>query len=131
MWKLFAEPESSEDLKRRQSFWDGVVDEAKRDMRTYTDRTRSSDLVAAAYSYLRANFGTDISEAYANLKQAFGVIDDKDFNLLLICDEARILCDISAIDGKIIPTNLDFNLEREIQFLTETNYPPVFEFSGV
>ena len=64
------------------------------------------------------NFGRDVCEAYANLKRAFGIFNDKDFTLLLICDEARILCDISAIDGKIIPTDLD----SEIRSPTETPY---------
>jgi hypothetical protein len=134
MWQLFAEPEYSEDLRRRHTFWGDVVGEAKRDMQRYTQRTRSSTLVSAAYSYLRANFGADLDEAYANLKQAFGVVNDKDFNLLLFCDEARILCDISAIDGKIIPTDLDFSPEREIreiQFPTQTNYFPFSNFQAL
>jgi hypothetical protein len=131
MWQLFAEPESSEDLERCQSFWNDVVRDARSELQTQAHATRNTPLVPVAYSYLRVKFGRDVREAYANLKRAFGIINEKDFTLLLICDEARILCDISAIDGNIIPADLDFNLEREIRSPTETNYPPFSNFSGV
>src|ERR1700737_4043077 len=127
MWQFFAEPESSEDLERRQSFWDNVVQEAESDMQTHACATRNTNLVDVAYLYLRANFGRDVCEAYENLKRAFGIFNDKDFTLLLICDEARILCDISAIDGKIIPTDLD---PEEIRSPTETHYPQFSNFQA-
>jgi hypothetical protein len=127
MWQLFAEPESPDDL---YDFWISVVDEAESNMRQFTRETAHNTVVTAGYSYLQAIFGINVLEAYADLKRAFRISNDKDFNLLLICDEARILCDISAIDGKIIPTDLDFNPEREVRPPTETNYPLFSNFQA-
>jgi hypothetical protein len=129
MWQFFAEPESC-DVERRRSFWDKVVHDAEKGMQKHAQATQVTKLVDVAYSYLRANFGRDISDAYASLKRAFGIVNGKDFNLLLICDEARILCDISAIDGKIITTDLDldFDPETETRRPTETNHPPFSNF---
>ena len=127
MWQLFAEPVLSEDVDRRHNFWDKVAGEAKLEMKKLAC-TREGTPSIAAYEYLRVYFGREVFDAYASLKRAFGIIDDEDFNLLLICDEARILWDISAIDGKIIPTDFDLDLKMEIHRPKEANYPPFSNF---
>ena len=123
MWQFFAEPATSEDIVNRDQFWDKVIHEAGRELRKQS--LPENNLVNAAYAYLRAVFGAEVSHAYTSLKKAFGISNDTDFTLLLICDEARILCDLSAIDGKIIPTTLDLEPEtRPIQ----TDRPPFSNF---
>jgi hypothetical protein len=122
MTQLFAEPESPDDLDRYNKFWKSVVDDAERSLRDVT-QTAHSKIPIAEYSYLRAIFGGKVLNAYADLKQAFRISKHNDFNLLLICDEARILCDILALDGQIIFTDLNFNPEKEVRSPAETNYP--------
>ena len=130
MWDIFAEPESSEDKEQCENFWANVVNAATEMMKKEACETKNTGLVNAAYSYLRAMYGTAVRDAYANLKQAFRIFSDKDFNLLLIFDEARTLCDISAIDGKIIPSEFDFNPEISNRVSHLHNFPPVLKFSG-
>jgi len=130
IWDIFAEPGSSEDEKRCWDFWDSVISAARKMMKKNLRQTEDTGLVGSAYSYLRANFGTDVCEAYTNLKQAFRISSDKDFNLILLRDEARILCDISGIDGKLIPAALDFVSEVETRSSIETSYPPFSIFQA-
>ena len=49
-----------------------------------------------------------------NLTKAFNVADDKDFDMLLIFDEARYLTDTSAIDGEHMPSNVEYQEEPNI-----------------
>ena len=128
MWEIFAEPGSPEDEELCGDFWESVVDSAEIMMKKNIHQTGNAGLINSAYSYLRANFGTEVCKAYTNLKQAFHISSDKDFNLLLICDEARRLCDISAIDGKIIPAELDFDPDMKSQSSIETAYLPFSNF---
>jgi hypothetical protein len=39
--------------------------------------------------YLAEDFGAELLDAYENLKRAFNIFDDKDFDMLFIFDEAR------------------------------------------
>jgi hypothetical protein len=54
----------------------------------------------AARRYLLEQLGSDLHKAYAELKEAFNIKDDRDFNMLLVFDEARDLVGTSAIDRK-------------------------------
>ena len=69
----------------------------------------------AARKYLAVTFGDQLRDAYSELKTAFNVVADRDFNLLLIFDEARYLTETSAIDGKHIPAGVEAeaDLQRE------------------
>ena len=64
--------------------------------------------------YLAQKFGTELLDAYESLKKAFNVVDDKDFDMLLIFDEARYLTDTSAIDGKRMPSHFDYQEEANV-----------------
>ena len=92
-------------------------------------KTRNTGLVASAYSYLQKDFGPHVREAYANLKLAFRISSDKDFNLLLICDEARTLCDVSAIDGQLIPDEYDY--ESQNRSFNQTKFFPFSNFQAL
>src|SRR5947207_1394297 len=128
MWEIFAEPGSPQDEKLCEDFWESVVKSANDMIKKNIRQTENTSLVSSAYSYLRANFGTAVRDAYTNLKKAFRISSDKDFNLLLICDEARTLCEISAIDGKTIPAELDFDPDMKTESSTETEYFPFSNF---
>ena len=67
----------------------------------------------AARRYLSEQLGPDLHDAYAQLKETFNINVDGDFNMLLVFDEARDLVDTSAIDGKKIPSGVDFDQDRE------------------
>jgi hypothetical protein len=131
MWEIFAEPESPDDKKRCENFWANVVNAATEMMKKEARETKNTGLVHTAYSYLRAIYGTAIRDAYANLKKAFCIFSDKDFNLLLIFDEARTLCDISAVDGKIIPSEFDFDPETITNSPIYTAFPPFSNFRAL
>ena len=125
MWEIFAEPGSQDDEERGEKFWEGVISRAENMMNSH--KTRNAGLFASAYSYLQRDFGPQVCEAYANVKQALHISFEKDFNLLLICDEARILCDISAVDGKPIPAEFDFE-SAESSPLKQTRFFPFSNF---
>ena len=76
---------------------------------------KSTVSAEAARKYLAATLGDQLRDAYNNLKTAFNVVADRDFNLLLIFDEARYLTETSAIDGKHIPAGVEAeaDLQRE------------------
>ena len=70
------------------------------------------------YIYLTEKFNKNFCDVYIKLKEEFNIIIDKDFELLLIFDEARFLTDTSAIDGKRIPAGIDpqeLHGERELK----------------
>jgi len=69
----------------------------------------------AARSYLAGTLGDQLRDAYSKLKTAFNVVADRDFNLLLIFDEARYLTDTSAIDGKRIPAGVEVEDESDLE----------------
>jgi hypothetical protein len=92
-----------------------------------TPQTRSScqkvkkDPVSAesARIYLAEELGADLRSAYTELKKAFKVVIDKDFDMLFIFDEARYLTDTSAIDGKLIPAGAEYQEEPDSQKASE------------
>ena len=69
----------------------------------------------AARRYLAETFGAELRDAYNNLKMAFNIVTDGDFNLPLIFDEARYLTDTSAIDGKRIPAGVEVEDEPDME----------------
>lgn len=69
----------------------------------------------SARIYLAEELGADLRSAYSELKNAFEVVSDKDFDMLFIFDEARYLTDTSAIDGKLIPAGADYQEEPDSQ----------------
>ena len=76
---------------------------------------KSTVSAEAARSYLAVALGDQLREAYSKLKTAFNVMADRDFNLLLIFDEARYLTDTSAIDGKRIPAGVEVEDESDME----------------
>jgi len=69
----------------------------------------------SARIYLAEEFGADLRSAYGELKKAFKVLTDKDFDVLFIFDEARYLTDTSAIDGKLIPVGAEYQDDSDPQ----------------
>ena len=84
-----------------------------------SENTKKSAISAESVRiYLAEKYGQELRDAYTKLKEAFNIVADKDFDLLLIFDEARYLTDTSAIDGKRIPTGVDHQElygERELK----------------
>ena len=69
IWEIIAEPGSPEDEKRCGDFWESVVRSARKMMKDNIRQTENHGLVSSAYSYLRANFGSHVRDAYTHLKQ--------------------------------------------------------------
>jgi hypothetical protein len=84
-----------------------------------SENTKKSAISAESVRiYLAEKYGQELRDAYTKLKEAFNIVADKNFDLLLIFDEARYLTDTSAIDGKRIPTGVDHQElygERELK----------------
>ena len=125
LWKIFAEPETPQEKERHRSFWDLVVKRTRDHMKSMANES-AEDVVEAAHSYLQEDFGRNVGNAYAKLKTSFRISNDQDFTLLVICDEARILCDISAVDGHSIPTELEHD-----PVSAEQSSPPFSNFRAL
>jgi hypothetical protein len=82
LWKIFAEPETPEETKRHRHFWEQVVEETRNHTKSMVDES-GDDIVEAARSYLRHDFGRELGNAYVDLKTAFKISDDQDFHLHL------------------------------------------------
>lgn len=109
LWKFFAEhPRNSTKLAE---FWKEVIADA-------TSRMIDKYEPETAEEYLTGSFGTELQLAYCRLANAFvepGVPKER-FTLLLCIDEARSLCERSAVDGRPI--------RDASRFCTEVDEPP-------
>ena len=94
MWEFFAEPPNISTEKQADMFWDEVISNA-----TDIFRTQFNTYMR----YITVDFRNKISARYEELESAFQRwVPDDNFTLILLFDEARRLCDISAYDGKKI-----------------------------
>jgi hypothetical protein len=132
MWEFFAEPQkqpqkrqSQEQLQLRvQKFWDQVVDDATSRFTAYLGR--GADQKGDPESFLRGDYVRSICKAYSDLESTFSqwVTGSESFTLILLFDEARPLCEISAYDGHPLLDNsfFDPNGARNTSKV-ETKYP--------
>ena len=111
MWEFFAEPcEGSSNLN---NFWRKVTKEAQKIAESIRDSGANCGVAEAARVYLRGDWGVLLAAVYTNLMVAFKVAkgseEEQAFMLLLICDEARTLYNVSAKTGSRMPSNSPFN----------------------
>ena len=111
MWDFFAEPsEGSSDL---DNFCEKVVKDANKIADSIMDSRAGQGVAKAARDYLRGDWCVLLAAEYSELMAAFKVAkgseEEKDFMLLLVCDEARTLCNVSAKTGGRIPFSSPFN----------------------
>ena len=111
MWNIFAEPESSKDERLCRNFWENVMQKAQTMMNKDIRQTQNTGLFSSAYSYLRANFGTNVREAYANLKQVFGISSDNYFNLFCFSTKRELSAIFPRLMGKFFLTSLNLTLK--------------------
>jgi hypothetical protein len=94
MWEFFAEPSNSLTEREVDKFWDEVISNATDIFRTNFNTHRR---------YITVDYRNKLSASYERLESAFKRwIPEDRFTLILLFDEARRLCDISAYDGKNI-----------------------------
>jgi hypothetical protein len=118
MWEFFAEPQkqprknqSQEQLQLRvQKFWDQVVDDATSLFTAYLGR--GPDQKGDPESFLKGDYVRSICKTYSQLQSTFSrwVSEPESFTLILLFDEARPLCEISAYDGLPLLDNSFFDL---------------------
>ena len=110
MWGFFAEPpEGSRDLN---NFWRRLSERPRGIAENVRDSREINGVAEAAKDYLRGDWGVCLAAVYTDLIVAFkvakGTEEEREFKLLLICDETRTLCKISKT-GSGIPFNSRFN----------------------
>jgi hypothetical protein len=93
MWAFFAEPPNSLTETKTDLFWKEVISAASALFREHFH---------ARSHYISVGYREKLSTSYDKLRSAFKRWTPEDFTLILLFDEARRLCDISAYDGKNI-----------------------------
>jgi hypothetical protein len=98
LWDYFAEPLESSNL---QLFWQHVLMDAEETMKPYTTPNRAMRYFENAYTY-------QLRDTYQTLVQSFEAVGYQgEITLVLVCDEARHLCEMSAADGSPIHEEYD------------------------
>jgi len=106
MWRFFAEPEAPF-AEMSSSFWTAVVMRAHGEFEALR---RGRDKIDWGWQYLNSSRYRDpLQSAYNDLRAAFSPYCAKgsDFMLILCFDEARVLCEYSAIDGSSIEKSVE------------------------
>jgi hypothetical protein len=98
LWRFFAQPSNKEELSK---FWTKVTKKADGILLSLKD-----DL---AIDYLKVTHPSRFARALTNLKEELAARGLKDYSMpwLFIFDEARMLCDIDALDGTPIMDEQD------------------------
>ena len=123
MWEFFAEPANAEIHTDLESFWRSVMDDATDKYKEY--HGFGVDSKGNAESFLKGEYITGMSNAYNALQSTF-LRWIPHFTLILLFDEARSLCEISAYDGKRILDDNSYDQDgsrRSSSSMNETNYP--------
>ena len=123
MWEFFAEPANAKIETTLQSFWRSVMDDATDKFKEY--RGFGDESKGNAENYLKGEYITGMSNAYNALQSTF-LRWIPHFTLILLFDEARSLCEISAYDGKRILDDSSYDQDgsrRSSSSMNETNYP--------
>jgi hypothetical protein len=98
LWDYFAEPYESSNL---QLFWEDVLTDAE-------DRMKMSTSPNRAVRYFEKEFKYQLQNTYEKLIQSFEAVGYQEkITFVLVCDEARHLCEISAADGSPIHEECD------------------------
>ena len=132
MWEFFAEPQKQtpkyqphKQLQLRvKKFWDQVVDDAASQFTDYLGR--GPDQKGDPESFLKGDYVRNICKTYSRLQSTFSqwVSEPESFTLILLFDEARPLCEISAYDGLPLLDNSFFDPNGARHTLkVETKFP--------
>jgi len=106
LWKFFAEPPNSSNLK---IFWLEVQEMAHSMLRRHPDGI-------SAHAYFQKKHTGEVQDALKQLRRCFArhQINDNSLPLILIYDEARTLCDHEAYDGaRIYQHAINFHEQKE------------------
>ena len=97
MWNYFAEPVDKSELA---GFWKGVIASVEEIVAPYQNPNAVKD-------YYTTRYGSEMTTAWKTLKNSFGRLykNEESLTVVLMCDEARRLCQISAADGSGIEIN--------------------------
>ena len=120
MWEFFAEPANAEVETALESFWRSVMDDATDKFKEY--RGFGENSLGNAESFLKGEYITGMNNA---LQSTF-LRWVPHFTLILLFDEARSLCEISAYDGKRVLDDSSYDQDgsrRPSSGMNETNYP--------
>lgn len=133
MWGFFAEAQMHDEKSRSQAesqqslrecvqnFWSSVDAHAEELFKEHSDQQNLE-------TFLKTVYGRNMSQLYVDLRSIFArwISEPESFTLILLSDEARPLCEISAYDGKRLVDKTFFDSDgvrdkstREI----ETDYP--------
>ena len=106
MWDYFAEPSDASSI---EAFWGNVLQDAGQMIRTYN--TRNKAVVFYRDEYMRL-----LARKYKALVKSFEAVGYKrEITIILVCDEARRLCEISAADGSQIQEEFDTFRTNEVK----------------
>jgi hypothetical protein len=112
MWDFFAEPLDSSNLK---SFWQHCLMDAEKTMKEYNSPTRAEQYFEQAYS-------RQLQATYKELVKSFDAVGYQgEITLVIVCDEARHLCEMSAADGSPIHEEYDVFRGGEQQNVSDEN----------
>ena len=94
LWEFFAEPPNENDLG---DFWKEVID-------SVTEQFRYMATGKKAHKYFVNSFRNDIVMAMVSFKECLSLNNDvpTSLDLLFMYDEARVLCEVEALDGRPI-----------------------------
>jgi hypothetical protein len=111
MWDYFAEPTDKSEL---EGFWERVITTVGDVVAPY----RSPD---AARDYYSARYGSDLTEAWKGLESSFSRLykTEESLTVILMCDEARRLSQLSAADGSSIGSHDDFRIHDDTDQLDD------------
>ena len=101
MWHFFAEPPSELRKERHTSFGSKYLIK------------RANEILLSAignpHTFFSSGFPAAYRDAYKILEETFTLWCPIKFTLILLCDEARSLCEQSAYDGKPLPNENAYN----------------------
>jgi len=123
MWEFFAEPLDTD--TKLEEFWYAVVASATN---TMSQRTTG----AFAESYLRTHYGDELLVSYKKLLESFVTVGyelSDDFAILLLCDEARRLCESSVADGSKLHGDCNVTCGSETQAASSIDLVGMIPFS--
>jgi hypothetical protein len=113
MWDYFAEPTDKSELER---FWKRVIASVQDVVAPYRNAN-------AARDYYSARYESDLTIAWKSLANSFGRLykTEESLTIILMCDEARRLCQLSAADGSAIDnySHDDFRVHDETDQLDD------------